>query len=312
MAGLAFPAVGTLVLVHVTVTGVTVVRQFLFERITRVAAGAGRGSVLPGQRVIGTPVMVETDLLPGLVVMAVAACRTKATGVHIIETVTVVTELRCTLVALSRMATVAGNIDVLAVQREVGPVMIEIVFLPGLYIMAAIAFPAQIALVHVVLPVAARTFMRCLAEFLPGLVAAGTIRQHMRTLERIVGLFVIKCLATEIQNVRLEAEVVIMAAAALFPADATAPVKTPVVANIPIHLLVAVQTKPALALLAERLMTFTALRLVLRMPLNQLARRDHGFDSSRKSAAVQERAGHKHCHTQQYPVQHGHKLHRNQ
>jgi hypothetical protein len=126
----------------------------------------------------------------------------------------------------------------------------------------------------------------------------------MRALQGIVRLVVIKCLTAELCNPRISPAMVLVATAALLLAGTTPPVIPRTVTDIRSHFLVTAQAKPALILLAERLVTLAAFLFVFRMPLDQFSRHHQGFNSGCGHRVIQTHGTHHDQHTQQYPVRH--------
>jgi hypothetical protein len=116
----------------------------------------------------------------------------------------------------------------------------------------------------------------------------------------------IECLVTELHDIGVATQMVIMATGTFLPAHATAPVKTPVATHVLIDLPVTVQTQAALALLAEGLMTLAALRLVPGVSLYQPARHDHGLNHACHRTGSRIQACYDRDHAQQNPAHHRH------
>ncbi len=282
----------------IAVTGNTIGAQFIFKRTVAVAGVTGNLPMFPGQRIIGVPVMIEANALPAFLAMTVGTPRAVTSGMHIIETVTGMALGSRILILLVNMATVAGHLAMLTMQGVICLVMVEVLLAPALFAMAVIALLAKVFPVNVIRAVTGDTAVFGTAVFFPNCMTCHAIRSGMRTLQRIIRLFMIKRFPAELHDNRVATLVIIVAAAALFLACPGAAVKPLVFLHIVSHILVAIQAQHILASLAEWTVAAAAFALVLRMPLNELPGHHQRFDSGRIHLITICKHQHRHGHHQ--------------
>lgn len=195
------------------------------------------------------------------------------------------------------MTGVAGNLFVFSLQGELGLIMIVTELTPGFFFVAVLTFLSQPSSMDVVFLVAADALIRGVAvfddihrnsfllrwrfinllEFL--VVTTGTLNFKVPRLEFEVGQLVIKKLLVQQNDIGLSSLVFRMTPPALGLFDLLLEtMKSFPLIDICRHLFVAVQTKPALGILAERFVAPFALVFVLGVPLNDFAGHDNMLD----------------------------------
>ena len=110
--------------------------------------------------------------------MAVSALRTTLAAVDVVRCVTGYALLRGRLVAIAKVARVAGDLLVLVTQWKSGLVVIEVDSTPRKAVVAARAFAPQLAFVRLLLSMTGVAVRRCFAEALALHVA--TVAEHCR------------------------------------------------------------------------------------------------------------------------------------
>ena len=144
--------------------------------------------------------------------------------------------------------------------------------------MAFFAGLAETFHVRIILVVAVIASRRCIAMFLVLLMAAGACQTKMRAYQWKVRLTVIKGIRIEMDDVGVTPYMVGMAGLArqLFDIFNSA-MESLLFLDISRDLLVTIEAKMFLGVLAERFMAFFALSLIFGVGFDYLARHDQGF-----------------------------------
>ena len=228
------------------------------------------------ERELGGLVVIERGALPFLAAMAGLALGPEAALMHVLALVAVDACVRQILVALAGVTEDALHGLVRPHELEIGLIVIEgLPLAPGRVAVAALALLSERSFVRLVLLVAAHARRRGVAEFLARGMAAVAPGCRMGAGQLEVAEGVVERLGIEEHDIRSAALVVGMTVLAFDALNIRTPaVETRLAVDVPGHVLVAVETEPALARFRERLVTVPALLLELGMALDHLARHD--------------------------------------
>ena len=296
VAGLALNAQRALVLVVLLVAIVARVARLFAVDVGRAVAGIALDlAVLAAQRVLGVAVVAEGDAGPVLGGVAALALFAVARLVLVFLLVAADAGAGCFVVDLALVAGVALDVDVLAGQRVLGLVVVELGLFPALFDVAIGAGIAQGALVLVVLLVAAQAFVRRLAELLADRMAALALQADVLALEHVVGLPVVEGLAVELGDLHVTPAVIGVTTAAsggLVPA-----VQAGLVAHVHADVLVAGHAQTVLPGAIEAHVAFAAFGFGFDVALDQRAWRQRRLDGlrpgrRRQARQQQHQAGH--------------------
>jgi hypothetical protein len=136
VAGITFLTVLPPVIIIATMTRNTFSLQVICLEVSAMTGIAFHLAVLTGQRIIGIPVMIKIDACPAFLAMTVAAFRTVASCMDIVQPVAAVAIRRYILVLLRDMTTVTANFFMFTDERVIGIVMVEFLFGPALHLVA--------------------------------------------------------------------------------------------------------------------------------------------------------------------------------
>jgi len=284
----ALLAQGLLVLVILAVAGVALLADLGAVDGAGVAVRAAGAAVLAAQRVARVDIVVERGGLPLLGVVAAVtllAVLPLVTLLVVVLAVAGVAVLRCFLVIGGLVAVGAFGIHVLASQGKPGGVVVELGFLPQVLVVAVRALGTQRALVHVVLAVAGVAFVRCVTEFLARHVALHTFHLLVLGTQAEIRGAMVEARLVKVRNRRTTPLVVGMAGTARLRLHLA--VETGLGAHISTDFLVAVHAQPVLGLAVKLHVAVLALVVHLGMRLDQLARRNDGFDALGARAGAQ-------------------------
>ena len=212
--------------------------------------------------------------------MALSAFLAIASGVNVIDAVAGYAFRRDVFIALIGMTAVATRILVLAVQRELGLVMVKAAGLPCLHAVALAAFLAQALLVWVILVMAVVACRRRVTVFGVLLVAAGAGQPHMRAFQGEIGLMVVKGIRVEMHDIAVASYMFGMACLARhFLNIIDAAVKSSLILDIRGNFLMAIEAEIFLRVFAERFVALLAFGFIFGMIADHLARHDQGFQA---------------------------------
>ena len=162
--------------------------------------------------------------------------------------------------------------------------MVKAAGLPRLHAVALVAFLAQAFLVRVILVVAIVAGGGGVAMLLILLMAAGAGQSQMRAFQGEIGLVVVKSVRVEMHDITVASYMFGMAGLARQFLDAlNAAVKSSLFLDIRGNLLMAIEAKILLRVLAEWFMALFALRFIFGVGINYLARHDQCFQAGRGS-----------------------------
>ncbi len=184
------------------VAGEAVLRRSLVD-ILRVAVAAVHLFVPSGQPK-SSPVMVEGGSIPTVRCVAASAVLAELAIVRIVSPVAGEAVLRRSLIDILRVAVAAVHVMMAADQVEFSPVMVEGGSVPTVRCVASSAVLAELAIVRIVSPVAARAISGRRLQVGPGArlnVAVGTFNQRMLSLQRQSRLIMIESLSIGISAI---------------------------------------------------------------------------------------------------------------
>ena len=231
-----------------------------------VAGLARHARVASRERKAGLARVVEADLLPGDRRVAALAARAEASVMDVVHGVAADAVPRRPGVALARMADCAGNLGVLAVQRESRLRVVETGSTPRPLRVAGSAIGPHRTVVRVLARVARAAGRRCLAPRLSARVTAAARDLRVSTRERKIGERVAEGFALEAHDVGVAPLVLGVTGPASGARGARRlPVEAEVAGLILGHVLVAGTTQIVLLLGMQRGVTLRAVALELRM-----------------------------------------------
>ena len=201
VTAVAFAAVAAGMLVVMLVTVVALGAQLYAIKFAGMTGFAANGDVGAGQFEFSILVVIEYNLLPFPLVMALPAFIAVASRVHVIYAMAGHAFRGQIFIAFIGMAAVAGSFLVLAVQRKFGFVMIEATGLPSLDAMTLFAGLAEASLVRVILVMTVIACRRCITMFGILLMATGTGQSQMCAFQREIGLMMIKGIRIKMHDV---------------------------------------------------------------------------------------------------------------
>ena len=162
--------------------------------------------------------------------------------------------------------------------------MVEAAGLPSLDAMALITGLAQAFLMRIVLVVAVIAYRGRVTVLGVLLMAAGAGQSQMRAFQGEIGLVVVKSVRVEMHDITVASYMFGMAGLARQFLDAlNAAVKSSLFLDIRGNLLMAIEAKILLRVLAEWFMALFALRFIFGVGINYLARHDQCFQAGRGS-----------------------------
>lgn len=164
----------------------------------------------------------------------------------------------------------------LARQRKTCRAMVEFCLFPVALVVTVGAFGPQCALMYVVFAMANAALGRCLTVFLACNMTLFALKRLVLATQQEVALTVIKLFLVKVDHLRLAPLVIRVANAAglgFLP-----PMKACLGPHVNPYFLVTIGTKTRLCSPVELDVTLFAIVFQLGMPLNQLARRQNGFD----------------------------------
>ena len=268
VAALAITAIATLMSIVATMTTDTLSGQLLLFRIALVTHRACGGFVRTDKFEMGVAVMVEAGRLPSFGAVAASAFGTEAALMHIVPLMAGDTVGGGVFVTLVRMTTVAGNLDMLAVQFVMGLVMIEAGVFPTPLVVAIRAGRTEFTPVSIIFLMTVETLRGRFAVCRPRRVTGRALDLEMCPMQRIIRQLVRKGFPVESYDIHGTALVIGMTGLALESRNTRyATVETGRGAQIGAHLFVTGQAQLVLALVAEQFMAFSALRFDLGMRL---------------------------------------------
>lgn len=287
MAPGAIAAQGCLVNVVLAVACDTLVRRLL-EGLVAVASRALYRRMLAGQQKPGF-LVVEQDLFPAPITMAVAAIRTETTLVRIVLAVAGDAFPGRVLEYLVPVTSRAFRLYVFSREFEAGLVVIEARLFPKRLLMAVRAIGAQLSTVHIVFLVAGIAFVRSVAIFSPVRVAVAAFRAGVLAVKNEIGECVIESLLIQRYNPGGPPFVLAMAIAAGFVRFM--PVEAGTGDPVSAHIFVAIDAQRILLVLLEWLMAPAALAFDICVALNDLAGHHQSFDRVRPRRQCVENNG---------------------
>jgi hypothetical protein len=228
------------------------------------------------------PLVVKTHHIPLRFGVAVFTAFAKPPLVHIISLMTITAYAGwlvmkcCTLVAGT-----TGHWPVTATQGKTRTRVIERAFFPSGGRVTVATVYAELSLVHVVLAVARNAGFWCLTILLASPVAGFTFDLGMQPQQYVISQRVIKRRLFECDNVGSSPLVLGVAIIARsFPLEPT--VVSTASRHIGGDVLVAIQTQLGLFAFFEGNVTFSAIALNVRMPLDDFSRHQQRFEISRR------------------------------
>jgi len=256
---LAVGAVAAEMHVVAAVTTDAIIGGLIQAHVGQVAVAARQIGMGAEQSEAGLAFVLEVGVRPVAFGVAVAAFVAAATAVNVVGPMTVDTFLRCRLVDLIDVAGTALGLGVLAQQRKVGLIVVELGVAPQPDAVTAAAVAAQIRPVHVVALVAADAFVGCFEVRCIGMTRLAR-RIGVRAFEREVGERVVEQLRNQADDIRVPAPMLRVAGAA-FVARRLGLGRMESLSRLQVlgDPLVTVQTECSLLRAAERGVTFTAL-----------------------------------------------------
>ncbi len=254
-------------------------RGFVIESLILVAGEATNLAVRAEQRKLRAG-MVKQGVVPAAVIVTLGAVVSQTSAVGVVLTMARDAVMRCVFESLIAVARAAFRRHVLAGQRKARFLMVELDILPTRLQMTLGAVGAEFFVMNVILPMACIAAVRGVAEFFRGWMAVHALYVCMLSSQKVVAERVIEELLVQLDDFRRSALVIRMA----FPARLRR--KTAVVArlrgDVLRQILVTGQAQSVLCFLFERLMTFAALSLDVRVPFDHLSGHDQRFHRVRE------------------------------
>ena len=223
MTSLAFLAAVTVVMIIFEMADSAAAIHLISEGILTMAILTGCLTMAAFKREVSIATVIETRIVPGNRVMAVATLVPASSFVIVVVLVAGIAVSRRAQVGRILVAVEAGRFNMLAEQREVGSAVIKFRVLPIGGVMAVCAGSTKTVLVNVVFPMAVNAVTSRITMLVVGLVAVDADGIKMFADEFEVGESMVKCLLIQTDYVGVSAFMIGMAGRTFLRADVVGP-----------------------------------------------------------------------------------------